>query len=93
MRVKLLEAMAAGKAVVTSGLAASGLDLTDGVQVAFAESDEEFATAIVRLVGDIGERGRLGAEARHYAVDNLGWNARVNEFESLYRSLLEAGSR
>ena len=93
MRVKLLEAMAAGKAVVTSRLAASGLDLTDDVQVAFAESDEEFAAAIVRLVGDIGERGRLGAGARHYAVDNLGWNARVDEFDSLYRSLLEAGSR
>ena len=31
MRVKLLEAMAAGKAVVASRLAAAGLDLTDGV--------------------------------------------------------------
>ena len=93
MRVKLLEAMAAGKAVVTSRLAAAGLDLSDGVQVVFAESDEEFCDAIVRLIGDAGERGRLGAEARRWAVRNLGWDGRVRRFESLYREMLGAAPR
>ena len=93
MRVKLLEAMAAGKAVVTSRLAAAGLELSDGVQVVFAESDEEFCDAIVRLIGDAGERGRLGAEARRWAVRNLGWDGRVRRFESLYREMLGAAPR
>lgn len=93
MRVKLLEAMAAGKAVVTSRLAAAGLDLSDGVQVVFAESDEEFCDAIIRLIGDAGERGRLGAEARRWAVSNLGWDGRVRRFESLYREMLGAAPR
>ena len=93
MRVKLLEAMAAGKAVVTSRLAAAGLELSDGVQVVFAESDEEFCDAIIRLIGDAGERGRLGAEARRWAVSNLGWDGRVRRFESLYREMLGAALR
>jgi glycosyltransferase involved in cell wall biosynthesis len=93
MRVKLLEAMAAGKAVVTSRLAAAGLELSDGVQVVFAESDEEFCDAIIRLIGDAGERGRLGAEARRWAVSNLGWDGRVRRFESLYREMLGAAPR
>jgi len=93
MRVKLLEAMAAGKAVVTSRLAAAGLELSDGVQVVFAESDEEFCDAIIRLIGDAGERGRLGAEARRWAVSNLGWDGCVRRFESLYREMLGAAPR
>ncbi len=93
MRVKLLEAMAAGKAIVTSRLAAAGLELSNGTQVVFAESDEEFSEAIVRLVGDDAKRGRLGAEARRWAVRNLGWDARVRLFESLYREMLGAAPR
>jgi glycosyltransferase involved in cell wall biosynthesis len=60
MRVKLLEALAAGKAVIATRLAAAGLDLSDGVQIVFAESDEEFADAIVELIGDPDARRRLG---------------------------------
>ncbi len=90
MRVKLLEAMAAGKAVVTTRLGAAGLDLDDGVQVVFAESDEEFAAAIVELVDDADARRRLGAEARRWSVENLGWDARVRDYEALYATLLSA---
>jgi glycosyltransferase involved in cell wall biosynthesis len=87
MRVKLLEAFAAEKAVVTSRLAATGLDLVDGKQVVFAEDDEEFADAIVALIDDPPRRRDLGREARRYAIENLGWDARVGEWDELYREL------
>jgi glycosyltransferase involved in cell wall biosynthesis len=91
MRVKLLEALAAGKAVVASKLAAAGLDLSDGVQIVFAESDEEFAAAIVELMADPAARHRLGIEAGRWAAQNLSWDSRVSAYEAVYGTLTEAG--
>ena len=88
MRVKLLEGLAAGKAVVTSRLAAAGLNVTDGRELVFADTDEEFADAVVSLVGDAARRRRMGSAAREWALGNLGWDSRVNSYEQLYRSML-----
>ena len=48
MRVKVAEALAAGKAVVATRLAAEGLTAEDGREVVLADTDEAIATAIVR---------------------------------------------
>jgi glycosyltransferase involved in cell wall biosynthesis len=90
MRVKLLEALAAGKAVVASPRAAAGLELTDGVQIELAETDDEFAAAVVSLLEDESQRVSLAQNARAWAVANLGWGAVVIRYEELYRSLLAA---
>lgn len=90
MRVKLLEALAAGKAVVASRLAAEGLALTDGIHVLFAETDDEFTDAIVRLLGDRDLRRAVAVNARAWAGEHLDWQARVEAYERLHRSLLPA---
>ena len=92
MRVKLLEALAAGKAIVASRLAAAGLDLRDGQELLLAETDAEFADAIARLAGDEALREALGAAARDWAVRNLSWDSRVARYEALYSRLL-SGAR
>lgn len=86
MRVKLLEALAAGKAVVASPLAAAGLEVEAGI-LRLAESDAEFAEAIVDLLRDDAARRRLGERARAWAIENLSWDARVEQYEALYDSL------
>lgn len=88
MRVKLMEALAAGKAVVASSVAVAGLPLVDGEQFVLAESDEQFATAIPALLADDARRAQLGAAARAWAEANLGWPARIDLYEELYRSLV-----
>jgi glycosyltransferase involved in cell wall biosynthesis len=90
MRVKLLEALAAGKAVVASPLAASGLDVTDGRELVLAESDQEFADAIAMLLGDEAARSQLASAARDWACNNLTWESRVHEYERLYRHLRDS---
>ena len=90
MRVKLLEALAAGKAVVASPLAAAGLELTSGQQIVLADTDDEFAKAIVDLLADHAAREQLGRNARSWAVAHLSWESRVTQYERLYRSLLSA---
>jgi len=87
MRVKLIESLAAGKAVVASPRAVDGLGVDDGVHVALADSDQQFVDVIVALLGDTDRRRRLGHAAREWArasQDPLPWTA---QYEALYESL------
>ncbi len=83
-RVKVMEALAAGKALVASPLAVEGLDLADGEEVVIAETDEEFASAVVDLLGDERRRCALARKARDWAEANLGWGRVVAAYEELY---------
>ncbi|MEY3941859.1 MAG: hypothetical protein RIR07_745 [Bacteroidota bacterium] len=67
MRIKLLEAMARGKAVVTTPLGAEGLGATDGTHLILAETAEEFAAALDRLAGHRELRVALGLAAAEHA--------------------------
>lgn len=64
VRIKLIEALACGLPVVTTALAAEGIDLRHAQSVLFAEQPAGFADAIVRLLADPVLRERLGAAGR-----------------------------
>jgi polysaccharide biosynthesis protein PslH len=93
MRVKVLEALAAGKAIVATPLAVEGLDVAAGDQLEIAESEDDFRTAIARLLEDEGARRALGNRARGWAREYLGWDASVARYEALYESLTAAAPR
>ena len=93
MRVKVLEALAAGKAVVATPLALEGLTVEDGDQLRIGRSDGELAQAAVELLRDPDRRRALGQRARGWAVETLGWEGPVTAFERLYASLLARRSR
>lgn len=71
-RLKMLEAMAAGCAIVATPMAAAGLP---GAGRAFleAETEEEFADAISRLLKDAQLRAELGAAGRGIVADHFDW--------------------
>lgn len=87
MRVKVGEALAAGKAVVASPRAVEGFDVTSGEQLLVAESDDEFANSCLTLLRDPALRATLGARARAWSMQHLGWDEPVAAFERLYVSL------
>jgi glycosyltransferase involved in cell wall biosynthesis len=89
MRVKVLEALAAGKAVVASRLAVEGLNVTHGMEILLAESDQEFADAIVQLLASPETRASLAARARGWACANLSWDRSISAYEALYESLVQ----
>ena len=93
MRVKALEALAAGKAIVASPLAVEGLDVMDGRECSIASTDAEFAERITHLLDHAEERRRLGTAARSWALDHLSWSGAVDAYDQLYRSLLEMQCR
>jgi len=91
MRMKVLEAMALGKAVVTTGLGAEGFtSFPDAPPLAIAEGSEEIAAAIARLLGDDGARRELGQGAREFALRHhtpAAWAARL---EAVFEEALQA---
>ena len=93
MRVKVAEALAAGKAVVATPLAAEGLGTSDGDHLLIAEEVEAIAHAAADLLQDPARRAALAARARSWAVERLAWDAPAAEFERLYDSLAAAGPR
>jgi glycosyltransferase involved in cell wall biosynthesis len=88
MRVKVLEALAAGKAIVASPLAIEGLDVAHEEQVVLAETDQQFCEAIGDLLRNPERRAALATRARTWACANLTWEKSVASYERLYTSLI-----
>ena len=63
IRVKIIEAMSAGKAVVTTTVGARGIDYTDGENLLIANTPTEFARQIKRLLDDPDYCRRVGEAA------------------------------
>jgi glycosyltransferase involved in cell wall biosynthesis len=63
-RLKILEAAAMGKAVVSTSLGAEGLDLCDGHEILLADDSQHFAEAVAGLLRDRARAASLGAAAR-----------------------------
>ena len=80
-RLKIFEAMAMGKAVVSTTIGAEGLPVTDGEHVLLADDPESFARAVVHLIRDTGHRTRLEAAARALVLARYDWSAVASELE------------
>ena len=89
MRVKVAESLAGGKAVVASRRAMAGIGATPGTHYAAAESDEEFAATISRLLRDDAERAALEAAAKEFASTNLRWPDVARSYVKLYGRLMQ----
>jgi len=85
-RLKMIEAMAAEKAIVSTPMGAEGYDVSDGQQLLLAETASDFAEAVVRLLRDIEERERLGAAAVTFAAA-YDWRKVIPRFDQVYERL------
>jgi glycosyltransferase involved in cell wall biosynthesis len=88
IRIKVLEALAAGKAVVATPLAVEGLDLPVEEIVRVRETDEQLAACILELLHDPVRRQAMGERARRWTHSNLRWSDTVAAYERLHASLL-----
>lgn len=93
MRIKILESLAAGKAVVTTSRAAAGLAIQDGEELAIAESDREFVARIVDLLENPEKRLAMAKRARVWACDHITWQQSIAKYETLYKELLSKSAR
>jgi sugar transferase (PEP-CTERM/EpsH1 system associated) len=80
-RLKIFEAMAMGKAVVSTTVGAEGLPVRNGEHVLIADEPAAFADAVVRLLRDVGARRSLEAAARALVIERYDWSAVAGELE------------
>ncbi len=79
-RIKVFEAMAMGKAVVSTRIGVEGLPVRDGEHVVLADRPGDFAAATARLLKDETEREALGRRARAYVERNASWDRAADVF-------------
>jgi glycosyltransferase involved in cell wall biosynthesis len=72
-RIKVLEALARGRALVSTSFAAEGLGLGGGVHLELADTAAEFAAACVRLLSDQKRRMGLATAGRAYVAERFDW--------------------
>jgi GT2 family glycosyltransferase/glycosyltransferase involved in cell wall biosynthesis len=88
MRVKLLEAFAAGIPVVSTRLGAEGLTEKDGDVCALADSPEEFAEKIIELFADPGKASQLATRARERVVATRDMGVLTRKLLDSYRAVV-----
>ncbi|MGD0757355.1 MAG: glycosyltransferase family 4 protein [Candidatus Sulfotelmatobacter sp.] len=89
-RLKIYEAMAVGKAVVSTSVGAEGLDVHHGRDMILADSPVEFAESVITLLRDPDLRSRQGRAAAEVAA-NYGWPRIARKFGEVLQGL--AGQR
>lgn len=86
-RLKIIEAMAMAKPVVSTSLGAEGIASNTDREIVLADGAEAFAAAVVRLLSDRGERTRLGIAARARAVERYTWSSSAARLEGFIEEL------
>jgi polysaccharide biosynthesis protein PslH len=89
-RLKVLEAMALGKAIVTTTVGSEGIDLPAGDAALYADDAAGFAGSVLALLEDDALRARLGTAARQAAEQRYGWDAIGRDLLGHYERLLAA---
>jgi len=87
-RLKILEAMAMKKAVVSTTIGAEGLDIIDGENILLADSAEEFAEKTLLLLRDEEMCRRLGDAGRKLVENKYGWDSLASKLGSFVSRLV-----
>ena len=89
-RLKIVEAMAMGKAIVSTPLGAEGIEAVRGRDLLIEAQPEAFADAVNRLLGAPELAARIGRSARSLAVERYSWSGAARALEGFFRGILEA---
>jgi glycosyltransferase involved in cell wall biosynthesis len=94
-RVKIIEAAANAKAVVSTRIGAEGLDFRDGHEIILEDGPAAIAQACVRLLGDAGAATRIGQAALAKARTTYERGVVVSQLAEVFRSgvAAKAGQR
>jgi len=87
---KILAAMAMQKAIVATSMSIDGLDLADNREVLLADTPQDFAEKVVRLLKDPKAAQQLGANGLARVQGQYSWTAMGKELETAIQSVMTA---
>ena len=79
-RLKILEYMAAGKPVVSTGKGAEGLNISDGHDILIADDADGFSSEIIKLLCDRGVAFLIGENGREFVASRYSWGNIAENF-------------
>ena len=86
-RLKVVEGLAMGKAMVSTSLGCEGVNVVDGESIAIADTAETFAASVVRLFEDRVAAAELGRGGRALMEREYSWEIAGAYLEELYRTV------
>ena len=91
-RLKILEAMAAGVAIVSTTLGAEGLKVEHGENILIADTNQDFSAAVIGVVDDKEQRKRLSEAGRALVALRYDWSTVGGELASMYEEMRNASN-
>jgi glycosyltransferase involved in cell wall biosynthesis len=91
-RLKIYEAMAMGRAVVSTTIGAEGLPLTPGRHFLQEDAPEKFAAAVIQLLNNPDLRHEIGDEADRFVRSRYTSETVARQFEDICLSVLDQNS-
>jgi glycosyltransferase involved in cell wall biosynthesis len=88
MRVKIVEGMALGKAIVSTTIGAEGINAINGKQIAIADSPYNFAMALINLLKTKDSINEMGQNAQQFAEINLNNRILTQNLLNFYRRFI-----
>jgi len=92
IRIKIVEAMAAGKAIITTSIGAQGINYVDGKHLLIARDENAFVDAIVRLYNNQALRDTLGRNARQLIAEEHDNDKLMLKLTTFYNELVRKNS-
>jgi glycosyltransferase involved in cell wall biosynthesis len=83
-RLKLLEAMVMGKAIVSTTLGAEGFPVISGQELMLADDPLTFAGEVLNLLANPVRRAELARSGQAFTQASYGWDALVPQLEKIY---------
>lgn len=86
-RLKILDAFACGKAVISTSIGCEGLEVTSGRDILIGDSPEEFAQQVIKVCTDSDLRRSLGREGRKLVEEKYTWRLIGENLNKIYADL------
>jgi len=88
VRLKILEAFANERPVVSTSLGCEGIPVEHGYHLIIADDDDSFIESVLGLIGDPERTGRIAAAGRALAEREYGWDRIVERLEGILTDLI-----
>lgn len=87
MRVKILDAWSWGLPIVSTTIGAEGIDIEPGSDILIADTAEDFAQAVIRILDDKTLSRRLSQNGRQTVLEKYNWQTVYAAWDCVYQEL------